>query len=58
MKNAVLMPSNEPTDLQLISLMKEVIDEAKQKSISTKKKLTEQIMIEIIKAQTRFKSKR
>ena len=55
MKNYVLMPLNEPTDKQLIVLMKEVALEAKLKALSSKKKLAEQVSIEIGKAEAKYK---
>ena len=57
MENNVLMPLNEPTDKQLSALMKEVAAEAKSKSLLTKKKLAEQVTIEIGKAKERIKAK-
>lgn len=55
MKNTILMRMEEPTDIQLISLMKEVAFEAKNKAMLSKKKLANTIAQEIIKAQSRLK---
>lgn len=49
MENNVLMPLNEPTVKQLISLMKEVVEEAKSKALSAKKVLAEQLHLKLIK---------
>lgn len=57
MKNSMLMPLNEPTDKQLVSLMKEVVADAKSKANKTKKLLAEQIAVEVSKAEVRFKAK-
>ncbi len=56
MKQAVLMPTEEPTDRQLEELMKEVAMDVKQKVLATKKLLAEKIMMEIQIAQERFDS--
>ena len=57
MKQAVLMPNEEPTDLQLEELMNEVAIDVKQKVLATKKLLAEKIKLEIQLAQKKYDSK-
>ncbi len=57
MKQAVLMPNEEPTDLQLEELMNEVAIDVKQKVLASKKLLAEKIKLEIQLAQTKYDSK-
>ena len=58
MENSLLMTLNEPTDKQLIGLMKEVVEDAKNKALSAKKILAEQILLEISNAQAKFRAKK
>ena len=46
MKN-ILMTNNEPSDLDLVELMKEVAEDAKSKAVLEKRKLSELIVNQI-----------
>ncbi|MBK9246783.1 MAG: hypothetical protein IPM69_01385 [Ignavibacteria bacterium] len=48
MKQAILMGYEEPTDIQLAELMKEVAEDAKQKADNSKIKLAYTIIREIL----------
>jgi len=48
------MGTNEPTDRQLVSLMKEVIVEAKKEAKKSQKNLEKTVLIEIKKAKKAF----
>ncbi len=54
MKTSILMGTNEPTDRQLVSLMKEVIVEAKKEAKKSQKNLEKTVLIEIKKAKKAF----
>jgi hypothetical protein len=57
MKYKVLMSYDEPTDIELNELMKEVAEEAKLKALMAKKNLSQKILNEIISVKERMKSK-
>ena len=46
MKN-ILMTNNEPSDLDLVELMKEVAEDAKSKAVLEKRKLSELVVNQI-----------
>lgn len=54
MKTSILMGTNEPTDRQLVSLMKEVVVEAKKEAKKSQKNLEKTVLIEIKKAKKAF----
>ena len=49
MKHYALMPLSEPTDKELINLMKEVARDAKEKALAEKKTMAKKIAQEIFK---------
>ena len=57
MRKDILTNLDEPTDNELSELMLEVVNEAKQKALIAKKKLTETITKEIKIAKEKFKAK-
>lgn len=54
MKTSILMGTNEPTDKQLINLMKEVVSEAKKSAKKSQKTLEKTVLTEIKKAKKAF----
>ena len=56
MKVSVLTNFEEPSDNELIGLMKEVSEEAKSKFAINRKQLNEKIAAEILVAQAKYKA--
>jgi hypothetical protein len=57
MRTKILMPQYEPTDKELNDLMKEVVAEVKVNALKTKILIENNILLEIEKVKSTFKSR-